>query len=133
MIAIANRQRRLRIPRASLGRLVAAILQGERRRFEVSFAFVNGVEMRKINRQFLDHDFDTDVLSFPLASHAGEVVISTDFAASEASKRRIPVVEEVLRYAAHGLLHLLGYDDHAPSEKRKMWTAQERYLRDTLT
>ena len=55
-------------------------------------------------------------------------MISTDYAAAEARKRRIPVEEELLRYVAHGVLHLLGYDDHAPADKRRMWERQERYL-----
>jgi rRNA maturation RNase YbeY len=130
--AIANRQKRMRIPRGKLRGLVKAILAGEGRRLALSFAFVGGAEMRRLNRRYLRHDFDTDVLSFPLDGDSGEIVISTDFAAREAAKRGIPEVEELLRYAVHGVLHLLGYDDHAPAAKRRMWAVQERYVRGAV-
>jgi len=38
------------------------------------------------------------------------------------------VEEELLRYVAHGVLHLLGYDDHRPADRAKMWKRQEREL-----
>ncbi len=131
-IAIADRQERLRIPASKMRRLVRLILDGERAALKLSFAFVDGREMRRLNKRFLKHDFDTDVLSFPLEAGKGEIVISTDYAAAEAEKRGIGVEEELVRYAAHGVLHLLGYDDHAPADKKRMWRRQERYVRDAL-
>ena len=59
-------------------------------------------------------------------------VISAEYAVAEAGKRKIPVEEELLRYVAHGILHLLGYDDHRPADKKRMWSRQERELRRIL-
>lgn len=132
MIAITDRQTRLRIPRALLRRVVAAVLAGEKAGMRLSYVFVNGREMRRLNRRFLRHDFDTDVLAFPMEPDFGEVVISTDYAVAESAKRGIPVREELMRYAAHGLLHLLGYDDHRPADRRAMWRKQEAYLKAVL-
>jgi probable rRNA maturation factor len=132
MIHLTDEQRKVRIPAGRVRRLAAAILKKR----SVSIAFVTDAAIRKINRRFLNHDFATDVLSFPLAGPGsdlfGELVISGDFAAAEAAKRKIPVEEELLRYVAHGLLHLLGYDDHAPKDRARMWKRQERELRKVL-
>jgi probable rRNA maturation factor len=115
MIHLTNEQRAVRIPVARVRRLAAQII-GRR-------------NLRKINRRFLNHNFATDVISFPLHSDLfGELVISAEYAKAEAAKRRIPVEEELLRYVAHGILHLLGYDDHRPADRRRMWARQEREL-----
>jgi len=125
MIHLTNEQSRVKIPAAKVRRLAAQIL-GKR---NLSVAFVTNAAIRRINRQFLQHDFATDVISFPLGTDlVGELVISAEFAAGEAKARRIPVEEELLRYVAHGTLHLLGYDDRRPADKARMWKRQEREL-----
>jgi probable rRNA maturation factor len=129
MIHLTNEQSRVRIPSAKVRRLAVQILGAK----NLSVAFVTNAAIRKINRRFLNHDFATDVISFPLDSDlVGELVISAEYAAGEAAKRKIPVEEELLRYVAHGILHLLGYDDHRPADKKRMWTRQERELRRSL-
>lgn len=117
------------IPAAAVRRLVRQI-SGSR---NVSIAFVTNAAIRKINRTFLMHDFATDVISFPLGTDLfGELVISAEYAAAEAKARAIPVEEELLRYVAHGLLHLLGYDDRSPADRSRMWKRQERELGKAL-
>lgn len=129
MIHITNEQKKIPIPDAKVRRLAVQILG----RKNLSVAFVTNAAIRKINRKFLNHDFATDVISFPLDSDlVGELVISAEYAVGEAAKRKIPVEEELLRYVAHGILHLLGYDDHRPADKKRMWARQERELRRVL-
>jgi len=134
VILIADRQKAVRLPSAKIRRLAKAVLDGEGAGDRsVSLAFVDNERIRDVNRRFLKHDFATDVISFLLEDEIdrvfGELVISTEYAAGEAKRRGIPVEEEVLRYVAHGLLHLLGYDDVTPARKRAMWRRQEAYLR----
>jgi probable rRNA maturation factor len=125
MIHLTNDQRRFRIPGTKIRRLARQIL-GAR---SLSIAFVSDRAIRTINRKFLKHDFATDVLAFPLGGDPwGEVVVSAETAAREAKARGIPLEEEILRYVAHGILHLLGYDDHHPRKKGRMWRRQEREL-----
>ena len=127
MIHVTNEQARVPIPAAKVRRLASQIL-GKR---NLSVAFVTNAAIRKINRRFLKHNFATDVISFPLGGDSdlvGELVISAEYAAGEARARKIPVEEELLRYVAHGVLHLLGYDDHRPADRAKMWKRQEREL-----
>ena len=126
MIHLTIEQKKVPIPEGKVRKLAAQIL-GKR---NLSIAFVTNAAIRKINRRFLNHDFATDVISFPLGTDlVGELVISAEYAVAEAAKRKIPVEEEILRYVAHGILHLLGYDDRRPADKRKMWARQERELR----
>ncbi|HEU4333970.1 MAG TPA: rRNA maturation RNase YbeY [Candidatus Eisenbacteria bacterium] len=127
---LADLQSRLALPERRLKSLARSVLAGEKLKGGLSIAFVDRATMRRINRQFLKHDFDTDVLAFPLDGPLiGEIVISTDYAAKEAKRRKIPVIEEVSRYVVHGILHLAGYDDHARAAKSKMWKRQEAYLK----
>ena len=129
MIHITNDQAKVPVPSSKVRRLAVQII-GKK---NLSIAFVTNAAIRKINRRFLKHDFATDVISFPLGSDLlGELVISAEYAVSEAAKRKIPVEEELLRYVAHGILHLLGYDDHRPADKARMWARQERELRKIL-
>ena len=124
MIYIADLQDHVALPKSKVRKLAEAVLKGEKAGpVDLSFAFVDDREMRKVNRKFLNHDYATDVLSFLLGDGnlLGEVVISTEYAAAEAGRRRIPVREELLRYVAHGVLHLLGYDDVTPAKKKIMW------------
>ncbi len=129
MIHLTNEQSRVRIPSLKVRRLATQIL-GKK---SLSIAFVTNAAIRKINKRFLKHDFATDVISFPLGTDlVGELVISAEFAVGEAAKRKIPVEEELLRYVAHGILHLLGYDDHRPADRTAMWKRQERELSRVL-
>jgi probable rRNA maturation factor len=129
MIHLTDEQSAVPIPAAKVRRLAAQIL-GKR---NLSVAFVTNAAIRKINRKYLGHDFATDVLSFPLGTDlVGELVISAEYARGEARARGIPVEEELLRYVAHGILHLLGYDDHRPADRARMWKRQERELAKVL-
>lgn len=129
MIHLTNEQTRVPIPSARVRRLATQIL-GRR---NLSIAFVTNAAIRKINKRFLRHDFATDVISFPLDTDlVGELVISAEYASGEARARKIPVEEELLRYVAHGILHLLGYDDHEPADRKRMWKRQEKELAKVL-
>ena len=131
MEPIANLQKKVRIPAAKVRRLARGLLGGR----SVSLAFVADAEIRRLNRRYLGRDRATDVLAFRLQDGPplpggllGEVVVSAETAAREARLRRLPVEEEILRYVAHGILHLLGYDDRRPRDRARMWARQEREL-----
>jgi probable rRNA maturation factor len=81
----------------------------------VSIAIVDDEAIHELNRQFLDHDYATDVLSFPLEDAPprleGEIVVSIDTAHRVAAEAGWTAGEELLLYVIHGALHLVGYDD----------------------
>jgi probable rRNA maturation factor len=134
MVADLQRRWHGRARAAAAARLV---LEREGRpRARLSVALVDDTEMAAIHRFYLGVEGPTDVVSFPLDdAHddlLGEVVVSTDTAAREAAARSIPLDEEVLRYVVHGTLHLLGYDDHRPADRRRMHARQEELLATAL-
>ncbi len=111
---------------------------------EVQVAFISDADMRALNKRFRRIDKTTDVLSFGEAIPArdrgsgavthidrrraenggrfdlGEVLISPAQAGKQARRRKKPVVEEVAYLAAHGVLHLLGFEDETPAGYREM-------------
>lgn len=95
---------------------------------EVSLAAVSDAEMHQLNRRFLEHDYPTDVLTFPhdggLDWVTGDVVFSADYAEREAAERGVSPHDEMLLYAIHGALHLAGFTDADPEEKAAMRAAE---------
>jgi len=110
----------------------------------VQLLFVRDEAMRAVNKRFRGIDKTTDVLSFgeaipskdrgtPALAHIearraynggrfdlGEILISLEQASRQARRRKRPVREEVAFLAAHGVLHLLGYEDETPAGYREM-------------
>ncbi len=125
-----------------LRRAVRDVLQGERAPCnQVSIAVVEGATMRRLNRQFLRHDFDTDVLTFCWTDeHAGdcdaecrhpregEIVVSADFARRMAPRYGWRPADELLLYVVHGALHLAGYNDATRQQRAVMRARETHYL-----
>ncbi len=165
-IAVANRQRLLPIDRRRLIRLARSVLAREEvAQADISVAIVDDPQIHAINRQFLNHDFPTDVISFlldedsaalptagktatssgakPRRSKAspraerrgagkvlgGEIVISAETALRSAGDYDQRPADELALYLVHGLLHLCGYDDLTPREKRLMRRREAEALR----
>ena len=90
--------------------------------------------MHALNRQYLQHDYPTDVLSFVLdhdeaaRSLDGEIIASSDYAAREAPHYGWTTDDELLLYVIHGCLHLVGHDDTTPDAAKAMREAEARQL-----
>jgi probable rRNA maturation factor len=139
-VEVLVRQRRHRVDPERVAALAAHVLRAERRAdAALSVTIVSDRRIAALHREYLDAPGPTDVISFPLGGEddpdptLGEVVVSADTAAREAKARGLPFERELLLYVAHGTLHLLGYDDHAPKERARMHRRQEvlleRFLR----
>ncbi len=77
-------------------------------------------ELLEVNRQFLDHDYYTDIITFNRNRGNrvnGDLAISVERIIDHAAQQGIAVRDEVLRVVVHGTLHLCGYDDHSDEEK----------------
>lgn len=108
-------------------------------RGEVSVALVSSARIRALNRRFRRTDRVTDVLSFPgddrtrdprsstlAPRHLGDIVIATGVARRQAREAGHSFTEELKVLALHGLLHLMGYDHHDPSDRGRMARAERR-------
>jgi probable rRNA maturation factor len=110
------------------------VFSGEKiQKTKVVIAFVDNTHMHRLNKQFLDHDEPTDVLTFPYSEPGaktieGEIVISYEVAAEYAADRGHSLAEELLLYVIHGCLHLCGYDDKNAKVAREMRAKEREYL-----
>jgi probable rRNA maturation factor len=98
----------------------------------VSIAVVDDETIHELNRQFLAHDYPTDVLSFTLEDDPprleGEIVVSVDTARQNAVEAGWLPAKELLLYVIHGTLHLAGYLDKSPEDDADMRAAEAAVL-----
>jgi probable rRNA maturation factor len=133
-IKIANQQERIPIDWAKFREIGQAVLSGEGiKAARVTLAFVDNPTIHRLNKQFLDHDEPTDVLSFPMSQPGakeleGDIVIGVEVAEAQATDRGHEMITEMALYAIHGLLHLCGYDDHNDVGRRVMRQRERHYL-----
>jgi probable rRNA maturation factor len=132
-ISIASPQEAVPIDRRLMREVARRVLEGEgKSEADISLAFVDNPTMHRLNRQFLQHDEPTDVLSFPLGESphklAGELVIGAEVALAQATERGHDVQAELALYVIHGLLHLCGHDDHDPAAAAAMRQRERHYL-----
>jgi probable rRNA maturation factor len=98
--------------------------------------------IRRLNLQYRGEDSTTDVLAFAMTDgsdgfvsppsappHLGEIVVSYPRAVAQAAEYGHSEEEELDRLVIHGVLHLLGYDDHSPRDREAMWARQEAAVR----
>jgi probable rRNA maturation factor len=98
---------------------------------EISLALVGAGAIRRLNREYLGHDWVTDVIAFDLSAGGGEILMGDIYvclvqAREQARKFGVSHEEELFRLAAHGTLHLLGYDHEKDGERENMFAVQER-------
>jgi probable rRNA maturation factor len=99
----------------------------------VSVAIVDNATIHRINRDYIHHDWPTDVISFLLsepdeAELVGEVVISAEMALNTAADLDVNAGDELALYLVHGLLHLCGYEDDQPRGAEIMRARQSEIL-----
>ncbi len=115
---------RARLSRLLDGAVREAARVARRRAPFLSVAVVGDVTMRRLNRDFHDADRTTDVLAFPFDADEdgvdGELILCAPEARRQAARRGLPFLTELLLYAVHGTLHLLGEEDHDPRGALRM-------------
>lgn len=126
-------KRSFKLPVKRLKKLVKSILNGEGLDYkEVGIIFADDNFIYDINKQFLNHDYPTDVISFDLSDESGkvaEIYISIDRAIHQAKIYKVELQNELARLTAHGLLHLAGFNDRTRSEKLKMRKIENHYIK----
>ncbi|MDE6006192.1 MAG: rRNA maturation RNase YbeY [Muribaculaceae bacterium] len=97
----------------------------------LSYLFCDDEYILGANRQFIDHDYYTDIITFDYTRRnriAGDIMISLDTVASNAAMLDIPYKRELLRVIIHGVLHLCGINDKGPGEREIMEDAENKAL-----
>lgn len=98
---------------------------------EVAIIFCSDQYLLELNKQHLNHDYYTDVITFDYTDEngiAGDVFISIDRVRENAASRAISLSDELHRIIVHGTLHLLGYTDGTSTEKEQMTAKEDFYL-----
>ena len=98
---------------------------------EVGYLFCNDEKILEVNREFLQHDYYTDIITFDYDEDDvinGDLVISLDTVKSNAELFHKEYEEELYRVIIHGILHLCGINDKGPGERELMEAAENRAL-----
>ena len=99
---------------------------------KIAFVFTNDEYVLSLNRQFLNHDTYTDILTFTLSLPndpiVSEIYISIDRVKENAKLHSTTFQDELNRVMIHGLLHLCGYDDITEPDKKTMRNREDFYL-----
>ena len=130
----------LRSELAAVEAVVAAVCEGEGVQIaSLSIVLADRETVWAVNRDWLQHDYPTDVVSFVLDEEAqargkidGEIYVDLDMAAERAAEFDATPEQEALRYVAHGLLHLIGYDDATNEERAAMRALEDHYLASSM-
>lgn len=98
---------------------------------EVAYIFCDDEKILEVNRQYLQHDYYTDVITFDYTEGdciGGDIFISLDTVRSNAEQVGTTYDDELHRVIIHGILHLCGIDDKGPGEREQMEAAENRAL-----
>lgn len=99
----------------------------------INYVFCSDRYLLKMNKNYLDHHYLTDIITFDNSVEKGkveaDVFISTDRVAANAKKFNVAFRDELHRVLVHGALHLAGYDDKKISGRNKMREAEDYWLK----
>lgn len=98
---------------------------------DVNIIFCSDNYILDVNLKYLEHDYFTDIITFDYCEGdvlSGDLFISIDSVRENAMEYGAEFDEEIHRVIVHGLLHLIGYDDHTPEEQKVMREKENYYL-----
>ena len=102
----------------------------------LQYVFCSDKYLLNINKQYLNHDYYTDIISFDLSEIKGQLVgdvyISVDRVKENAKTMKNTQVNELLRVIFHGALHFCGYKDKKPADAKLMRSMEDKWLRAFL-
>jgi probable rRNA maturation factor len=140
-IQTENLQKTIRLRLPALRALLATVLSREGvTRGRIAVLLVSRQRITAWNIRHLNHRHATDVIAFdlwagpgriPPATLFGDIVVSTDAAVKNSRVYKTSLEREIFLYIVHGVLHLLGYDDHKPSDIKKMRAKEALILKRT--
>lgn len=118
--------------RTQLKKALLALFRKEKKQVEsINYIFCSDKRLLKINRQFLKHNYYTDIITFDLSESdrlTAEIYISLERVRDNAKTHKTTLKSELLRVIFHGALHLCGYRDKTKGEKMIMREKENQYL-----
>lgn len=100
---------------------------------EIAYVFCSDEKILEVNRQYLQHDYYTDIITFDYTEGriiSGDIFISVDTVADNARELNITFDDELLRILIHGILHLCGQDDKTPELRQEMTRKENEALKN---
>ena len=97
----------------------------------ISIVFCSDEHLLQINKQYLNHNYFTDIITFDYSTNnviSGDLFVSIDRLRDNAANLEINLQLEVRRVLVHGVLHLCGYNDKSPADKKLMTAKEDFYL-----
>jgi len=133
MIFVSHNHPFLRFPKELVPRVFRCVYTGEGRSTlpAMSIVFTDAQKIRALNRKYLQHQYDTDIITFDLGDESGEeaeLYINLDAARRQAAEYGVTFRDETQRLLIHGALHLLGYHDGTTDEQTAIHDREDRYL-----
>jgi len=107
------------------------ILSKDKKEGNINYIFCNDEHLLNINQKFLQHDTYTDIITFDYTEEgfiSGDIFISIERVKENAETFQVSFQEELLRVLAHGILHLIGYNDKTEKESRQMRKEEEKAI-----
>ncbi len=98
---------------------------------DISVIFCSDGYLLDINKRYLQHDYFTDIITFDYTEGdrlSGDLFISVDTVRANAEEYGSDFEQELCRVMVHGVLHLIGYDDHTPDDIALMRSKEDYYL-----
>ena len=101
---------------------------------DLNYVFCDDEYLLQMNKQYLGHDYYTDIITFDSREDAlskrldGDIFISVDTVRANGEEYGEGFEREIMRVIAHGLLHLIGFDDHTAAQQKKMREAENTAL-----
>ena len=118
----------------SIKKFIEKVIREEKRiPGDLNFIFTGDERITEINKSFLNHDYNTDVISFDNNRGKeinGDIYISIDSVRDNSKTYHVRLREELIRVMIHGILHLCGYEDDRIEKKEEMFLKQENFVKD---
>lgn len=113
---------------------ISTIIQNAKQSFDtINFIYCSDNYLLEINKEYLDHDYYTDIITFDNKEDDGsaldaDIFISIDRVKENATQLNLPYEQELYRVMVHGILHLLGHKDKTEEQKNEMRESEEASL-----
>jgi len=121
------------INKSAIHKLISALM--EEFNLTISFlsiSFINSARLRDVNKEYLKHDYETDVITFNYSKKIkdidGEILISFEEADRNSKKYKVTYGKELCRLVIHGMLHLLNFDDNNKENKKIMKRMENKLI-----